>query len=497
MKLRANKTKAMILILILICLFAIRPILGILISTVTIPNICQIDYNEVDNYLWIEAEDANSMYLMSVANDVEASGGKYVHTPDGIDPTDEGYVEYNIIINVTNTYRLWGRVHWLDGASNSFSVAFDREPFDSDIFGNDDVMNQWHWIQGLEYNLSKGAHILKFKDREDGSRLDKILITNDPYYIPQTQERIYYEWIHRENTPEYNPWPSYLVKDSLYIHWTHLPFHVFFLGGANHQLFWKPNKPSHDYFAIRTQFAEFGDSPDWELLWTDETLEWLEVVEDTNEYIKVKHSYYPCKNEGVVGGGSTIYRGNTLVEEYYTFYLNGLCERELIVYLGDDLTQQSSDNTVECAEWMVSIGEGYIEDVIGRDGVVMKIMDPWSNEENIITSFSGAGYYPSQVNSWDGVIHAIFTQNPDTDMFIIWGNSTHQEGLYHTIKKFYGNVDWGITSAILTTDAPLPLDHSGIMIFRWLQGMGNFDEMDLRLMARAWMEQGEITVLRK
>jgi hypothetical protein len=37
----------------------------------------------------------------------------------------------------------------------------------------------------LEYTLAAGTHTLRIKQRENGTKLDKLLITNDLTYVPQ------------------------------------------------------------------------------------------------------------------------------------------------------------------------------------------------------------------------------------------------------------------------------------------------------------------------
>ena len=50
-----------------------------------------------------------------------------------------------------------------------------------------------HWGNGTEenpkidpvvFNLTEGEHTLKIKQREDGAKLDALIITNDPSFVP-------------------------------------------------------------------------------------------------------------------------------------------------------------------------------------------------------------------------------------------------------------------------------------------------------------------------
>jgi len=133
--------------------------------------------------IWIEAEDANFVSSeMMIGLDNKASKGKYIYAPDISDPEDEGYMEYQIDILTPGIYKIWARCYWPDGAANSFFVSTDEES--EVILGNDQTFNFWHWVPGPLYRLSTGKHILKIRDREDGSRLDKILLTDNTVYVP-------------------------------------------------------------------------------------------------------------------------------------------------------------------------------------------------------------------------------------------------------------------------------------------------------------------------
>ena len=101
-----------------------------------------------------------------------------------------GYAEYNFEIQKTGNYVIWGRVIANDDASDSFFVSVD---------GADDVT--WHTKQGgqeiwtwdavhessepLVYNFDVGVHTLTIKQREAGTKVDRILVTDDIAYVPE------------------------------------------------------------------------------------------------------------------------------------------------------------------------------------------------------------------------------------------------------------------------------------------------------------------------
>ncbi|WP_164913656.1 right-handed parallel beta-helix repeat-containing protein [Methanoculleus taiwanensis] len=94
-----------------------------------------------------------------------------------------GSTIYSFTIEEPGEYTLWGLVSAPDENDNSFWVRmnseetrrWDMEPgFD------------WHWIREGTHNLSAGQQTLTVQWREDGAKLDQILITAVPTYVPET-----------------------------------------------------------------------------------------------------------------------------------------------------------------------------------------------------------------------------------------------------------------------------------------------------------------------
>ena len=151
-----------------------------------------------NEYLFIEAEDADILTAdFEIANDASASSSNYIWVPDGTgwDPR-KGEATYNIHINSSGDYVIWGRVIAANGSCNSFFAQID-DGFEALWAINLSANWQWdavnHWGNGTEINpeidpvnvtLSAGDHTLKIKQREDGTKLDKLLITNNLSYVP-------------------------------------------------------------------------------------------------------------------------------------------------------------------------------------------------------------------------------------------------------------------------------------------------------------------------
>jgi PKD repeat protein len=149
-------------------------------------------------YIWLEAEDADKINpLMEIASDPSASGGSYIWVPDRGGWKGLGYARYIITIATPGDYKICGRVQAPTNADNSFLVQMDNDPDRTwtialtDSWAWDEVN---HWGSGTEtdpeidpviFALSAGEHVLMIKHREDGTKLDRLLITNDLAYLPQ------------------------------------------------------------------------------------------------------------------------------------------------------------------------------------------------------------------------------------------------------------------------------------------------------------------------
>ena len=154
------------------------------------------------DYIWLEAEDADDLTPdFEIASDASASNDAYIWIPEGVGfRAHDGIASYNIHVNTSGDYVVWGRVIASDEGNNSFFVQFDNDGFEALWTINLSSMWQWdavnHWGNGGEFepeidpvvfNLSAGDHILEIKQREDGTKLDKLLITNNLSYVPQDE----------------------------------------------------------------------------------------------------------------------------------------------------------------------------------------------------------------------------------------------------------------------------------------------------------------------
>lgn len=157
-------------------------------------------FGEVGGQVVMEAEHftwGNQAWI-GQADLVDYTGSGYLSTlpdvdlqyepPDTLAPNPS--LEYTIHFTTTGTYYVWLRGYAPNGAGDSLYMALDDQPVQT-LTGF--TPRIWSWA-GAQADLSGGAvtisvtepgiHILRLWQREDGLRLDRILLTTDGNYTP-------------------------------------------------------------------------------------------------------------------------------------------------------------------------------------------------------------------------------------------------------------------------------------------------------------------------
>lgn len=98
----------------------------------------------------------------------------------------DGDAQYTFDLNASGTYYLWCRVWWGDECGNSMTMTLnDGHPF---TFGQDATYKAWHWVKAppriKDLKMKSGRHTLKINNREDGIRVDQILLTSKRRFVP-------------------------------------------------------------------------------------------------------------------------------------------------------------------------------------------------------------------------------------------------------------------------------------------------------------------------
>ncbi len=132
----------------------------------------------------LEAEDGAVGARWRLVEDGAASGGRFAEAVPGeqeIDtaPADAaGHIAWSFSVEEAGPYALYARVDGPTADDDSFWVEVDGGGFERH---NGLQTSGWGWVKLDSVELASGAHTLTVGLREDGAKLDKLHISNDPY----------------------------------------------------------------------------------------------------------------------------------------------------------------------------------------------------------------------------------------------------------------------------------------------------------------------------
>jgi len=148
---------------------------------------------ESDSNIRIEAESGTLYGSATIGFDQEAASGQYIYGSSSVPKS--GRVEYEFQVQETGTYYIWGRCFALSTTEDSFFMVVDGSG-DTLTWHLDTDYNVWKWqkvshdFSVQSFQLNAGWHSLSAITRDVNSRLDNIIITNDPAFVPVgTEER--------------------------------------------------------------------------------------------------------------------------------------------------------------------------------------------------------------------------------------------------------------------------------------------------------------------
>ncbi len=134
-----------------------------------------------------EAEAGERFGAFVIGNDTAASGGQYIHVPNGTGGGYAGsdhYARFCFLVLTPGRYRLQGHVYGATGFDDSFFVRIDDEPIGAylwdfpknTVYAPDNVSDR-NGADPVEVVLTAGEHTVVVHHREDGARLDKLTLT--------------------------------------------------------------------------------------------------------------------------------------------------------------------------------------------------------------------------------------------------------------------------------------------------------------------------------
>lgn len=148
-----------------------------------------IEYTELTEEIWLEAECGNLGSNWSEHTDVTASRNKYVEIQSGLNSTGsaptgvDDRISYTFDVTNAGNYQIWGRVKAGSSSDDSFWVRMNNGTWyqwNNIPTSSDFAWSQVHDSQNgdavVSFYLSAGSNTLDIAYREDGTQLDKILI---------------------------------------------------------------------------------------------------------------------------------------------------------------------------------------------------------------------------------------------------------------------------------------------------------------------------------
>jgi hypothetical protein len=118
--------------------------------------------------------------------DPAASGGQYIHVPNGTGtrlsgPDENHKISYTFYVSVAGTYRIKGAVHAANSGDDSFWIRVNDSPAGGYLWDalqntgyQQDYVNDRYGADPVEVSLEEGPNTVTVYLREDGTRLDKI-----------------------------------------------------------------------------------------------------------------------------------------------------------------------------------------------------------------------------------------------------------------------------------------------------------------------------------
>lgn len=136
---------------------------------------------------------------LKATRDAGALAGSYVATTKtnqgwngkGTPPSDTGSAALTVEVPHDGTYVVWTRMFYDSVQGNSYWLIID-DGQGIKVGNEDGNYKVWKWVnwsdgnanQVIEVELTAGTHTLKLVGREAGARIDTILLTDDPSYVP-------------------------------------------------------------------------------------------------------------------------------------------------------------------------------------------------------------------------------------------------------------------------------------------------------------------------
>jgi hypothetical protein len=147
--------------------------------------------------IWIEAESAAGVSApLAITDDATAAGGKYLSAPttalNATPDTATSVATYMFTVNAMGTFMILGRVRAPSMDNDSFWIKMDQGEWIQ--WNNLPASTDWVWDDvhdtgmadaRVTFMLSPGSHTFSVTYREQGTALDKLVVTTNLTLMPE------------------------------------------------------------------------------------------------------------------------------------------------------------------------------------------------------------------------------------------------------------------------------------------------------------------------
>jgi hypothetical protein len=137
------------------------------------------------SYLTFEAEAGALVDPVRATSGPDSFAGSWIDTPGGLPNGTEndplGSATFGVNLPNAGTWHVWIRIHGQNSSSDSWYVSLDDGPR---LLVVPPERRTWIWTEGPSYVAQAGLHDLELAGREAETRADRILLTDDPDFVP-------------------------------------------------------------------------------------------------------------------------------------------------------------------------------------------------------------------------------------------------------------------------------------------------------------------------
>jgi len=139
-------------------------------------------------YLRMEAEAGTLVAPVRSVSGTGVFGNSYIDvpagTPAGSATAPAGTATFGVNIPTSGTWYLWVRMYGPDANSDTWYESVNGASRQTVVAA---PLGVWTWKAGRSYTLSTGLASIELGGRDATGRVDRVLITNDPTFVPSEQ----------------------------------------------------------------------------------------------------------------------------------------------------------------------------------------------------------------------------------------------------------------------------------------------------------------------